>query len=570
MFVAPGPPSEELVEQSSQVERTHWRREVLAKHPQIKELQESLYPLHRAASFAELYQPAGRESKDQIGRETLLRLIFQHLDYFGYTHSATKLEQEALLSHRPLEWNTDSRLDHFLRKGLAACEKVYDNALAERLPTESDLEDTLAHLGLLEEEEEEEEEDINIWAEPDNENIIKEEKEKGNVTIKAASLNKLVEKLTSEESPDLMFVKTFLMTYQSFTSPQKLLTKLFQRYDVPGQSAEENSTKTAIIQLRVINVLKKWLEENYSDFDEKMITSLREFITETCQHTNPAHSDSLLKSLKKARDPPIKQFDHPPPEPVVLFKNIFSRNLTFNDMDELELARQMTLIEFDIFQQIKPSELLKCAWSKAKLKSRAPHVLQLSDRFNRVSLWVAHIILSCRTIKMRVKVMTKFINIAQHLKAFNNFNSVMEVMAGFNSAAVHRLKHTRAALSERSKELLEELEKTLSADGAYKNYRDSLSRVDPPCLPYLGVFLTDLTFIEENPDKAQGLINFAKRRLIYTVISKIQTYQQMSYNLQPVHQIRQFLLNLPNVDEQELYRLSLLREPRNADRTSIA
>ena len=77
-----------------------------------------------------------------------------------------------------------------------------------------------------------------------------------------------------------------------------------------------------------------------------------------------------------------------------------------------------------------------------------------------------------------------------------------------------------------------------------------------------GVYLTDLTFIDENPDTVNGMINFTKRRLVYSVISKIQQYQQTHYNLQPVDQIIHQLLSVSILDDNTLYGLSLKREPR--------
>lgn len=87
------------------------------------------------------------------------------------------------------------------------------------------------------------------------------------------------------------------------------------------------------------------------------------------------------------------------------------------------------------------------------------------------------------------------------------------------------------------------------------------------------MYLTDLTFIEEgNPDYINGLINFGKRKLVYTVISSVKQYQQAAYNLQPVYQIACLLWKPAKermMDEEEQYRLSLLREPRNKDRSEI-
>lgn len=46
--------------------------------------------------------------------------------------------------------------------------------------------------------------------------------------------------------------------------------------------------------------------------------------------------------------------------------------------------------------------------------------------------------------------------------------------------------------------------------------RDAINRCDPPSIPYVGMYLTDLSFIEEgtpnySPD---GLLNFSKMRMV--------------------------------------------------------
>ena len=85
---------------------------------------------------------------------------------------------------------------------------------------------------------------INIWDEPNGPDFILLNEAK--TEIKAASLNKLVQEITSEETygnfiffffvcdinflflePD--FLNAFLLTYRSFTSPHELLQKLIQR-----------------------------------------------------------------------------------------------------------------------------------------------------------------------------------------------------------------------------------------------------------------------------------------------------------------------------------------------------
>ena len=62
---------------------------------------------------------------------------------------------------------------------------------------------------------------------------------------------------------DLEFVKTFLYTYQSFATPEKLLKKLIERYNVVqpgGLSFQEFTMLRQTIQARVINALRLWVD----------------------------------------------------------------------------------------------------------------------------------------------------------------------------------------------------------------------------------------------------------------------------------------------------------------------
>jgi len=159
------------------------------------------------------------------------------------------------------------------------------------------------------------------------------------------------------------------------------------------------------------------------------------------------------------------------------------------------------------------------------------------------------------------------------LKALNNFNGVMEILAGLRNSSVHRLKKTWGSLPKDRMKSFEEMMDLMSPDANFTKLRKELRHnIAPPCIPYLGMYLTDLTFIEEgNPDLIGELFNFDKRRRIATVIKEIQQYQNEPYCLKEVPIIRGFVLaGGEYVDENKCYQLSLQIEPRDGKAKQVS
>lgn len=87
---------------------------------------------------------------------------------------------------------------------------------------------------------------------------------------------------------------------------------------------------------------------------------------------------------------------------------------------------------------------------------------------------------------------------------------------------------------------------------------------------YLGVYLTDLTFIEDGiPSviKKSALINFAKRAKTAEVIRDIQQYQNVPYPLQPVPELAAYITSNMQAakDVHDAYERSLIIEPRERE-----
>jgi hypothetical protein len=88
----------------------------------------------------------------------------------------------------------------------------------------------------------------------------------------------------------------------------------------------------------------------------------------------------------------------------------------------------------------------------------------------------------------------------------------------------------------------------------------------PPGVPYVGLLLQDLTFVDTNASLIDGLVNWTKRSKTYELIDGVLRFQQPPFNLQEVPQVRDFLAAQPTYSEDELYRISITHEPRRAQK----
>jgi hypothetical protein len=113
------------------------------------------------------------------------------------------------------------------------------------------------------------------------------------------------------------------------------------------------------------------------------------------------------------------------------------------------------------------------------------------------------------------------------------------------------------------------LQEVVSPQQNWKSYRPLIDREDPPCIPYVGLFLADLTFLSDGmPTKHDdGRINWKKMSRISTVLSKLERLQQVKYDY-PIHpDVLKFLSEeIYAMDEKELFARSRAAEPGSSGR----
>jgi len=252
-----------------------------------------------------------------------------------------------------------------------------------------------------------------------------------------------------------------------------------------------------------------------------------------------------------------------PPKPIIPAVQSSDPKFSVLDWDPLEIARQLTLVEFTIYKTIQANELLDLHWTKKDKAEKAPNILNMIHTSNRICRWVETEILCEKIVQKRATILGHFIRVAQACYKLNNYNAVMEMLSALGSSSIYRMKKTWALLPKKLTTTFDELKSLMSPDKSFKQYRSSLKQSNPPAIPYLGLFLQDLTFIEEgNADLIGTEVNFTKRQKIGTVIVLIRLYQQKSYALEAVPDMVQYLLGAEHLEDSELFKQSLILEPR--------
>jgi son of sevenless-like protein len=322
--------------------------------------------------------------------------------------------------------------------------------------------------------------------------------------------------------------------------------------------------------------------EGNDDDAKQLIQRVYSFAKDHVAPTTPATAKTLMKSVDErsrgndARSKHLVMTPNTNAPPPILPKHM--RRLKFLDIDAVEFARQLTIIESRLYGRISPTECLNKTW-RQKLQpgeaDPAPNIKAFILHSNQLTNWVAQMILTQQDAKRRAVVIRHFVTIADKCRSLNNYATLTSILSALDSAPIHRLTRTWSGVPPKINGTLDSIRKLMASTKNFVEYREILHRSNPPCIPFLGVYLTDLTFIEDGIQSMipkTNLIHFAKRSKAAEVIRDIQQYQNMPYSLQPVPELQEYILTNARSagDVNEMYNLSLAIEPREREDEKIA
>ncbi|XP_035213872.1 ras-specific guanine nucleotide-releasing factor 1-like [Stegodyphus dumicola] len=336
---------------------------------------------------------------------------------------------------------------------------------------------------------------------------------------------------------------------------------------IPNAKAKRESMITTAATMRVLNVLRHWVSKHSQDFDNdpKLLQLTTDFLEEL------VHNNTLLPAETKAASQLLQMISKQDQEKqtvdldLLLATPLTASKENVETLSALEIAEGMTYLDHKIFISIRSEEFLGQAWMKPEKATKAPNILLMTRRFNDVSRLVVSEIMRATMMSARVTIIEKWAAVADICRCLHNFNGVLQICAAFMNSSVFRLKKTWEKVSKTTKQSIDKLQALVSADGRFRNMRDALHRCDPPCIPYLGMYLTDLSFIEEGTPNFtdEGLLNFSKMRMIAHVIREIRHFQQTPYKIEMSPKVTNYLLDPSRLmPDEELYQLSLCLEPR--------
>ncbi|XP_063000772.1 rap guanine nucleotide exchange factor 1 isoform X1 [Elgaria multicarinata webbii] len=377
--------------------------------------------------------------------------------------------------------------------------------------------------------------------------------------VRGGSGDILLVHATETDRKDLvLYCEAFLTTYRTFITPEELIKKLQYRYEkfchCPDNFKKRVSKNTFFVLVRVVDELC------LVELTEEILKLLMDLVFHLVCNGELSLARVLRKNILDKVDQK-KMLRYTNSIKPLAARWVAARPGTLHDFHSHEIAEQLTLLDAELFYKIEIPEVL--LWAKEQNEEKSPNLTQFTEHFNNMSYWVRSIIMQQEKAQDRERLLLKFIKIMKHLRKLNNFNSYLAILSALDSAPIRRLEWQK-----QTSEGLAEYCTLIDSSSSFRAYRAALSEVEPPCIPYLGLILQDLTFVHlGNPDYIDGKVNFSKRWQQFNILDSMRCFQQVHYDIKRNDDIISFFNDFSDhLAEEALWELSLKIKPRNITR----
>lgn len=213
------------------------------------------------------------------------------------------------------------------------------------------------------------------------------------------------------------------------------------------------------------------------------------------------------------------------------------------DFSDEEIARNLTLISYKLLSSIDFNELWNGNFIQDDKYTKSPNVMKVIDRFDKLMLFIIEDICSYETNKARVKLITKWANIAKTCRDLHNYNDLLIINQCFNHTLIKKMVSTWKKIPKSTLELISDLNKFCSSQQCYINIRKEIVGCKHIAyIPYLGILLKEIVDIKNKYKYAEKIgdyncINCVKLQKMFYLVNKFFEFKNYSFTFTQVNEL---------------------------------
>ena len=399
---------------------------------------------------------------------------------------------------------------------------------------------------------------------------------KNKCNISYISLNLLIKEICTGNlrSKYPILYKSFICQYQEFLSVPSLIEKILDAMDFYIKKMGIEIPDLVSLLNKIISTQYKKIENN-SELIEKVVELYKnikklEWIDDSLEKeienvnfilSSNASDDFdleftkyLISDRRKTKGISIRPRAR---GKVINNKTMYKYSYFYIfDFTDEEIARNLTLISYKLLSNIDINELWNSNFIKEEKYTKAPNVMKVIDRFDKLMLFIIEDICSYETNKARAKLITKWASIAKTCRDLHNYNDLLIINQCFNHNLIKKMVSTWKKIPKTTLELISDLNKFCTNQQCYINIRREIVNCKHIAyIPYLGILLKEIIDLEKQYkyiDKfgEYNCINCVKLQKMYYIVNKFFEFRNYSFTFSQINELNIFnQINPKKIDE---------------------
>lgn len=369
-----------------------------------------------------------------------------------------------------------------------------------------------------------------------------------NGKLNEIKLNLLIKKITFDdfENEHHEKIKGFINQFCSFIDKEMLINKIMSAYNFYIKTVEKKKLYPLIIFLnkiiiavyefyKAMNIYKSNIISFYEELKNdksikiKGINEIYELLlTKYPTYNMILKVKNIIYNYKK--------------EPLQFHNRINIKNDNISnekhdyfcvlDYSISDICEQLTYLSQSLFILISRKEILRGKFMKKNKENNSPIIIKIINNSNYLSNFVIEDILSYNSTSFRAKIIERWIDIADGLRKYRNFNDSISIQLALSGYIISSLKETWKEVNENSKIILNELVNLFSPINNFQKLRKEIKLCKKkPYIPFLGLLLKDIAAYDEKFKyiSKDNLINLLKIELIENILETFFIYKDYQY-----------------------------------------